>query len=1011
MRLEAQLRQIRSLCDLPALVAGLGFEPLWEPLPVEAWLPGSAGMPGIREAALVGQHAGFRWAALRARDPRLARRITLWLQRRGESAGLLLYHDDGRLTVSVSFGDRPLVVLDLQQPEPASLLALRRMQDTCIGAANPLALAALIAGCLDCSDLTRAFFRDFRAALDTMAGALTGRVAAGTRLPLALLQLTRVLFLYFVQARGWLDGRRQFLAQELDHCLSRGGHVHRQFLAPLFFGTLNCPSHQRSAGIRRFGRIPFLNGGLFEPHPLERRWRGSIPNTCWRETFDRLFERYHFTADESQREGRIAPDMLGRVFEGLMAPDERHASGTFYTPPALVDGIVHRALQALVERRLGVSSAVAERMLADADPALLPIWPGLAVLDPAVGSGAFLLGAMERLDHLRRSEIPGRPARRRRILEQNLFGVDLNPTAVRLAELRLWLAVIAEEPEDDPTTIAPLPNLDCLIRQGDSLTDPFALAGRLPGSARAAALEVARLRHAVVVTPGSGKAASARALRQAEAAAARACLGMAEHELAREISEILAVARGPDLFGTRRGLNHDERQHLHLLRAQRRGLSAARRRLDRDGEVPWFHYQSHFPDVFARRGGFDLVIGNPPWVRSEHLKPATRDYLMRRYRWWRAGPGTAGYRHLPDLAVAFLERAVELAGPEGVVGVLLPAKLATAGYGNRARAALVRETTIHTVADLSADATGFEASVYPMAVITAKGPPEKPAQVCTSLRGTSPSVPLHRLSAGPWILLPSLHAMVHRLRDRYGTLAGSYSVHLGVKTGANSVFLDPPASIESELFRWAVRGRDVRPCRVSPRRRLLWTHGPDGEPLERLPPRAAAWLEERFHLLGRRADYRRAPPWRLFRTGPATASCRVVWADLARQLMAAPLLAPAAGDLIPLNTCYVVVLPDDRAALGLAAWLNCTWIRALARLTADRARGAYARFNARAVGGVPLPAAVLAEGRLERLARDAAPETLDQKTLDDEAAEYLELSAGERRALARVDDARTRRSR
>ena len=95
----------------------------------------------------------------------------------------------------------------------------------------------------------------------------------------------------------------------------------------------------------------------------------------------------------------------------------------------------------------------------------------MTLLDPAVGSGAFLLGALERMAQIRAGEEPP-AALRRRILERNLFGVDLNPMAVRLAELRLWLAVIAVDGTTDPEEVEPLPNLDGMVRQGDSLLDP-----------------------------------------------------------------------------------------------------------------------------------------------------------------------------------------------------------------------------------------------------------------------------------------------------------------------------------------------------------------------------------------------------------------------------------------------------------------------------------------------------------------------------------------------------------
>src|SRR5207247_1174461 len=201
-------------------------------------------------------------------------------------------------------------------------------------------------------------------------------------------------------------------------------------------------------------------------------------------------------------------------------------------------------------------------------PAERPDLRGLTVLDPAVGSGAFLLGALEELTRLRRAGGEGPPGTvRRDVLARSLYGVDLKLTAVRLAELRLWLALVADEAETDLTRIAPLPNLDGHVRQGDALIDPLALARTLAGR------------------PG--------------------------------------------------------------LRASRRELRGAARTLRREGGAPFFAFESHFADLLAR-GGFDLVTGNPPWVRGERLPAQVREALATRYVTWRPAPGP-GFAHLPDL--------------------------------------------------------------------------------------------------------------------------------------------------------------------------------------------------------------------------------------------------------------------------------------------------------------------------------------------------------------------------
>jgi hypothetical protein len=834
-----------------------------------------------------------------------------------------------------------------------------------------------------------------------MAAGLPGPLRATDRHAVALLQLTRVLFLYFVQAKGWLAGNPGFLGGQVDRCLARRRKVHRDLLRPLFFGTLNRPPAERSRTALGFGGIPFLNGGLFEPHPLERRLRGDIPNDLWRHAFDRLFERFHFTLGGAEN-GGIAPDMLGRVFEGVMATDERRASGTYYTPAALVQKLLDAALVARASDRLGCPEAEAERRIADGDPAARRVLRRLRILDPAVGSGAFLLGALERLSGTRSQESAS-AAVRRRILRHNLFGVDRNGAAVRLTELRLWLAVIAHDRTERPDQVHPLPNLDCLIRQGDSLFDPIGSGWKAPVD-RTRSAELAALRREVVTASGPAKRAAVRGLTRAEVRIAAEALAGAEADLRESIAECLWLARVPDLFGRRTGLDARGADRLRELRRELHHMGALRRALAREGEVPWFQYRVQFADVFAA-GGFDLVLGNPPWLRAEEVPAELRRRLTGRYRWWRSGG--RGYANPPDLAIAFLERSLELAAPGGIVALLVPAKLATAGYGAAARHELAAETTLVTLADLtgSSDAS-FEATVYPLALVARKAPPPPGHWVRTAL-GPGSRVPQSSLrGGGPWILgRARLRDALAAMRHGHPRLDSIVSCHLGLKTGANRVFLDP-REVEPELLRWALRGRDLTAFQPLRRTRLLWTHGTDGSPLPRLPPKAAAYLAPHLASLRSRMDYRGGPPWVLFRVRAASARHRVVWADLARQLRAASLTGSQGQETIPLNSCYVAPARSDAEADRIAAWLNSTWLRAAARVGAVPAAGGCSRYTAGIVGALPLPAGVLADEDLSRLTDAARRGAKVQNDLDEVAAIHLDLGPADRAALLASCDGR-----
>jgi hypothetical protein len=458
-----------------------------------------------------------------------------------------------------------------------------------------------------------------------------------------------------------------------------------------------------------------------------------------------------------------------------------------------------------------------------------------------------------------------------------------------------------------------------------------------------------------------------------------------------------------DLFGQRRGADREVRARLTELRAEIRTMRIARRSIVREHEVPWFHYESHFADVFAA-GGFDLVVGNPPWLRAEDVPPETRRRLSARYRWWRATAVAFGQR--PDLAVAFVERAVELAGPAGVVALLVPAKLATTQYGAAARHALASSTTLLHLADLTdrPDAA-FDATVYPLVLVARKQSSPAGHRVRTTLSSTGPpTVPQSRLrGGGPWILSRDrTRDVVARLLREHAPLGDRLTCHLGVKTGANSVFLDPPPSVERSFLRWAVRGRDVRPFRVCPSRRLLWTHGADGAAVDHLPPGAAGHLRPHEAALRSRADYAGGPPWTVFRTMAATAPHRLVWSDLARRLTACALTETHDSECIPLNTCYVAPARSESEAERVAAWLNSTWLRAVARRGAVPASGGFHRFTAGVVRRLPLPPAVLADDRLLAAAKSGRRGEPVQETLDDLAAGHLALSGKERTALARL---------
>lgn len=1006
MGLGDLLARTEGIEDLGPLFHALGFQAVWEAVPPASWLGESnAAGAGVWRVALVARHEAFRIFGLDAADPERAARLAAQrLATAGERGLACCLGTAPRRLVCATWrlarGGAGLAVrsatLALDRVPESAVATLERCAP--LPGETALALSIRAGDALSTEAVTARFFKSFRTTLERLTDRLSAPQSRADRHALALSALTRVLFLYFVQARGWLDGDRRYLIHRFESALAARRAFHRHVFDPLCFGALNRPHEERSRAARLLGRVPFLNGGLFQPTALERRHGPARwSNADWRDAFDDLFERFHFSAREEDGAERVAPDMLGRVFEGVMDPDERKRSGSYYTPAALVREVVRAGLAAVLESRCGVARAAAERWVELGEPPeTVPDLRRLTVLDPSVGSGAFLLGALDELVALRVSggERPD-AAMRRDVLARSLYGVDVKVTAVRLTELRLWLALVVDDEPADLESIAPLPNLDAHVRQGDALIDPLAFAIALSGERspfegdRSLVDRVGACRHLLFGATGAAKSANLRELDRAAGALTADLLERTALRLDERIRRHLAAARNADLFGRRRRLDAGGRALLARLRTARRELRASRRRLERDGETPFFAFEVQFGDVMAR-GGFDLVVGNPPWVRGEHLPARVRETLSARYPSWRTSQ-SRGFAHLPDLAVAFVDRALELAAPAGAVALLVPAKLASSGYAAPLRERLTQTMRIDRVAALDETAGAFASAVYPLALVAVRQRPDAAGDVALALgpRSRATRLAQRELGRGPWILAPNGERVARRLRAALPALGERWRPQIGVKTGADDLFV---RQAPAPWTRPALRGRDLVPWSAVPIVHVAWTHGADGRVLPRLPADLEALLAPHTARLRRRSDYRDGPPWQLFRVALACAPNRVVWPDIARGLHAA--LAPPS--VVPLNTVYGIATRAPQDAYALAALLNSRWLRTLAWWRADPARGGFRRFNARVVRELPVPPAT--SPAWDTLAEWGRSSVVD----DDGVADFLELDASDRRALARL---------
>ncbi|MEO5579270.1 MAG: N-6 DNA methylase, partial [Gemmatimonadaceae bacterium] len=637
--------------------------------------------------------------------------------------------------------------------------------------------------------VTRRFFRCLQHSVRELAACLSPAPPPRDAADLALVYTSRLLFLSFLETKGWLDRDHAFLTNRYADCMLKGGRYHHTVLAPLFFGTLNTHPRNRAPRAVSFGRIPFLNGGLFARSRLEHDLRQScFTDETIGDLFDNLLTRYRFTAREDNTawsEAAIDPEMLGKSFESLMASSDRKTTGAFYTPQPLVDQLTTSGLVRALSSQDATSDTIG-RALAGEIPspltrtAIIEKVGKIRLLDPACGSGAFLVHSLETLSSLctRLGDVRPLHTIRRSILTSSIFGVDINPTAVWLCELRLWLSMAIEDPERDPLRVRPLPNLDRHIRVGDSLAG----SGFNDGDKMLDARRVTKARERYARATGPRKRNLARTLDRAERASAAESIAETIRSLTRTRRDLVSSVRSRDLFGERRlnpaGL-------VASLAATRMAIKEARRSaktLARGAALP-FSFQTHFADVGAS-GGFDLVIGNPPWVRTHKLEPAVRarfrqEFWVFRHSAWKTGARSAaatnGFASQVDLAALFVERSVRLTRPCGTVALLVPAKLWRSLAGGGLRSYLLSQTRLAELHDLTESRQLFEAAVYPSLVVACRDREAEPrARTDTSTElpndlrvvvhradsvvqwnANSGCLAFDRSPGSPWLLLPA----------------------------------------------------------------------------------------------------------------------------------------------------------------------------------------------------------------------------------------------------------------
>lgn len=563
--------------------------------------------------------------------------------------------------------------------------------------------------------VTEEFFEGFKREFALIEEELRGQVDdSGWAHDFALRLLSRLMFVYFLQRKRWLGDDPQFMANYWrGYKQATGGGDDTFFdrwLRPLFFQAFQ--DAQAAEGIRGLAYIPekwrevlssapYLNGGLFAESTLDRKYDRQF--TISDRFFERLLrspedltelspgflESYNFTISEDSpldQEVAVDPEMIGRVYESLVnitAPgaeggDDRQKqreAGIFYTPRTEIDLICRLALVDHLQSHIGAQHseliysfvfALEPQERADADEGLKQagLWRQVeerlrevTVVDPACGSGSFLVGMMNILADLRtRADAyvgcnPTPYELSRGIIRANLYGVDVMEWACHIAELRLWLQLIVHAQLQESELRGPkplLPNLSLKVRQGDSLVQQIEginLAhlqsdADIPASLQS---QLEELRDdklffydAVDQSPDAEEQLHAR-----ERELFLEICEAKEGKLRDRIREIDARPLAPPQTSLALDEETDgpsqqhDRAERHDRQAQVREAKWAAERAQYEQQASrlaqvreaigaleerLFIWDLAFVEIFSpRAGGFDIVVGNPPFVRQERI--------------------------------------------------------------------------------------------------------------------------------------------------------------------------------------------------------------------------------------------------------------------------------------------------------------------------------------------------------------------------------------------------------
>lgn len=851
--------------------------------------------------------------------------------------------------------------------------------------------------------------------------------------------LGRIVFVHFVQKKGWMgckpaakawkDGDPQFL-KTLFEAAPDKNRFYSERLAPLFFEALSTPDRAGDIFTLTGTKVPYLNGGLFDPSD-ERSADIDFPAQLFRDLLD-SFSAYNFTIDENDPEESqvgIDPEMLGHIFENLL--EENRKKGAYYTPKSVVQFMCQQSLLLYLQAELGPHDEL-ETLVRKKDGGentqqnwvrqnasrIENLLDRLTVCDPAIGSGAFPIGILMEIFWIKLAldwtlNDPQTFAdTKRRIIERTIHGVDIDPGAVAIARLRCWLALIVDE-----AVPRPLPNLEFNIFCADSLVEylrgePINLQ-RLAGDEQTRGL----IGYLVKAKQNFFEASSRPAKRKALIDVYQAIAALAHYEFAWMRSEeglFGETLRAAELDAAANEIDRIQRKIASLRKLgaadQAKGLDQISRWFE-DAAKPTFLWHLHFGEILAR-GGFDIVVANPPYISSEST--SNKALLKSRYRCYDASG---------DTYICFYELGLDLLRSSGILAYITSNQFFRADYGQGLREFVVQHHSLRCIIDVCT-AEVFKAAAYPAIVFVEKGKGAKgKARFANWEERGNPHLDLFEkvawnsaetesasFTGERWLPLDA--AKVHflaRLSDQFPPLSSipGITMRRGVLTGYDAAFLLNEGQRMAIISRDKVSSRIIKPI-LEGRCLKRWKYESEGTHvlfaqrgirINDYPSALAHLTPMRARLEPGNKGGRKAGPYQWYEIQDSCAFAhlfeqpKIAWGNLSVR----PAFCIVPAGVFLKEPCPFIVGAD----YWLLALLNSTICHFFVHYTAAVRSGGFREYKPTYVGRLPIPnvsddlkQALNSFGLRASINPDA-----DQHTLDELAFNAYQLTAEERKLL------------